>query len=312
MSIVQRQEIPENIGLLAAQRNVYSRAKNIIGLQMILSVPVALCAAIMTLVKPELKGYVALWGILVVVFDLFAFTPWVRKLRDNAARIQELFDSKVLGLDWNEISVGKKPEPEIIHEEAKKYGMEEGNIAGLSNWYPMVVDKVPEVCGIIICQRANIWWDARMRRKYALSIRIILVFVALAAIGYGIHEKKDMLEFLAYIVAPLLSTYVFGYRQMTEHGDAADRLDKLREISEHIWSDAVAGKDAAALKLKCRILQDQIFDHRKKNPPIFDFLFWLLRDGNEVLMNKGAEVLVSECLSTLSVNRLSTSGFKLP
>jgi len=79
-----------------------------------------------------------------------------------------------------------------------------------------------------------------------------------------------------------------------EHGDAADRLDKLKELSEKIWSDAVAGKDVATLKLECRTLQDQIFDHRKKNPPIFDFLFRWFRDGNEVLMNKGAESLVRE------------------
>jgi hypothetical protein len=294
MSIVQRQEMPENIELLAAQKNIYSRAKNIIGLQMMLSIPIAICAAITTIVAPELKGYVAIWGILVVVFDLFVFTPWVKKLRDNAARIQELFDTKVLGLDWNEISVGKRPEPELVHEEAKKHGMEEAKIASLRKWYPIIIDKVPEICGIIISQRSNVWWDARMRRKYTLSIRVILVSIALGLIGYGLYEKKDMFEFLAYIVAPLASTYVFGYRQMMEHGDAAERLDKLKELSEKLWSDAVAGKDVATLKLKCRTLQDQIFDHRKKNPPIFDFLFRWFRDGNEVLMNKGAEALVSE------------------
>jgi len=79
-----------------------------------------------------------------------------------------------------------------------------------------------------------------------------------------------------------------------KYGDAADRLDKLKEISDKIWSDAVAGKDVATLKLKCRALQDQIFDHRKKNPPIFDFLFRWFRDENQALMNKGAEALVSE------------------
>lgn len=294
MSIVQRQEIPENIELLAAQRNLYSRAKNIIGFQMVLSVPVAICAAVTTIVKPELKGYVALWGVLVLVFDLFVFTPWVKRLRDKAARVQELFDTKVLGLDWNEISVGKKPECEIVHEEAQKHGLADEEIEGLRKWYPVVIDKVPEIFGIIISQRSNVWWDARMRRKYTFSIRVILVGVASVLIGYGLYEKKDMFEFLAYIVAPLASTYVFGYRQMMEHDDAADRLDKLKELSEKIWSDAVAGKDAGLLKLKCRTLQDQIFDHRRKNPPIFDFLFRWFRDRNEVLMNKGAEALVTE------------------
>jgi hypothetical protein len=294
MNIIERQELPENIELLAAQKNIYSRAKNIIGVQMLLSVPVALCAAITTIVKPELNGYIAFWGILIVLFELFVFTPWVKKLQDNAARIQELFDTKVLGLDWNEISVGKRPEPELIHEEANKHGIVEEEITGLRNWYPLIIDGIPEVFGIIICQRSNVWWDARMRRKYTLAIRVILVSIAMGLIGYGLYEKKDIFEFLAFIVAPLAATYVFGYRQMTEHGEAADRLDILKSFSGKIWSDALAGKDVATLMLESRALQDQIFEHRKKNPPIFDFLFRWFRDGNEELMNKGAKTLVDE------------------
>lgn len=294
MSIVQKQELPENIELLAAQRNLYSRAKNIIGFQMVLSVPVAIVATVAAIAKPEIKGYIALWGILVVVFDLFVFTPWVKKLRDSAARVQELFDTKVMGLDWNEISVGKRPEPELVHEEAQKHGLENEDVAGLRSWYPVIINEVPEILGIIISQRSNVWWDCKMRRKYALSIRVILVGIALGLIGYGLYEKKDMFDFLAYIVAPLASTYVFGYRQMMEHSDAAERLEKLRELAEKIWAEAKSGKDVASLKQKCRTLQDQIFEHRKKNPPIFDFIFRWFRDGNETLMNKGAATLVAE------------------
>ncbi len=294
MSIVRRQELPECIKLLAAQRNLYSKAKNVMGFHMVLSVPIAICATITSIVKPEWKGYVSLWGILVVLFDLFVFTPWAKKLRDHAARVQELFDTKVLGLDWNEIAVGKKPEHEMIHEEAQKHGLSDEDITGLRNWYPVVIDKVPEIFGVIISQRSNVWWDARMRRKFALFIRVILIGIAMGLIIYGVYEKKDILTFLAYIVAPIASTYVFGYRQMVEHTDAAERLDKLKELSEKIWTDALAGKDVEALKLKCRALQDQIFDHRKKTAPIFDFLFQWFRNGNEILMNKGAETLVDE------------------
>lgn len=294
MSIIQRQELPENIELLAAQRNLYSRVKNIIGLQMILSGPVAVTAAIITIARPDMKGYVALWGILTVVFDLFVFTPWVKKLRDSAARVQELFDTKVLGIEWNDIAVGRKPELELVHEEAQKHGLDEGSKSGLKKWYPVVIDTVPEIFGIIISQRSNAWWDCKMRRKYAYFIRVVLVFIALGLIGFGLYEKKDMFEFLAYIVAPLASTYVFGYRQMMEHTDTADRLDKLKDLAEKIWADAIAGKDVATLKIKCRTLQDQIFDHRKRNPPVFDFLFRWFRDDNERLMNKGAETLISE------------------
>jgi hypothetical protein len=91
---------------------------------------------------------------------------------------------------------------------------------------------------------------------------------------------------------------------MMEHSDAADRLDKLKDSSEKIWSEVTADKNAATLKLKCRTLQDLIFEHRKKNPPIFDFIFNWYRDGNEDLMNKGAEVLVKE----LSLHNKNATG----
>jgi hypothetical protein len=294
MNIIQKQEQPENIELLAAQRNLYSRAKKIIGFQMVLSIPIAICAAITTIVRPEFKGYVAVWGILTVVFDLFVFTPWEKKLREHAARIQEVFDTKVLGLEWNEFSVGKRPDAELIHEEALKHGLEEKMVEPLRRWYPTSLENAPEIFGVIISQRSNVWWDARMRRKYAFCIRAILVCIALGLVSYGVYEKKDMFEFLAYIVAPLASTYVFGYRQMMEQSDAADRLDKLKELAEKVWTEAIEGKGIDEIKAKCRKLQDLIFDHRKRNPPIFDFLFQWLRDGNETLMNKGAETLLAE------------------
>ena len=71
MSITLRQELPQNLELLAAQKNLYSRAKKIIGLQMVLSGPIAIGAAIVTIVSPDLKGYIALWGILIIGLDLF-------------------------------------------------------------------------------------------------------------------------------------------------------------------------------------------------------------------------------------------------
>lgn len=294
MSIIEKQELPENIILLAAQKNIYSRAKHIIGIQMTLSIPIAIIAAISIIVNPELRGCIAIWGTLVVIFDLFVFTPWVKKLRDSAARIQEMFDTNVLNLDWNEISVGKRPDAEMIYEESEKYGNEREKLAILKTWYPIAVNKVPEIFGVVICQRSNVWWDARMRRKYAFFIQFILVVIALGLAFYGIYEKKNMFDFLAYMIAPLASTYVFGYRQMVEHTEAADRLDKLKELSEKIWLDALGGMTQSNLNLKCRALQDQIFDHRKKNPPIFDFLFRWFRDDNEKIMNKGAESLVED------------------
>ncbi|PJG59246.1 hypothetical protein CUC53_08045 [Aeromonas cavernicola] len=131
-------------------------------------------------------------SLLVVVFDLFVFTPWVKKWRDNAARIQEVFDTNLFELEWNEIVVGKKPEYELAYEKAKKYGLDAERIVNLKEWYPTVIDKVTSIFGVFFCQRVNIYWDTRMRLRYSLAVRMILVLIELGVMGYGIYTKKDM------------------------------------------------------------------------------------------------------------------------
>lgn len=261
---------------------------------MILSGPVAICATLLGIAHPEIKGYVALWGLGVLFFDMVIFTPWQKNLLDSGAKVQELFDCSVLDLPWNEIKTGKKPGPELIHERAAKFGSDTNKITALKNWYPVGVQNVPVQWGSIICQRTNVWWDSKLRRRYAATIFGILIIVTISLIGYGIHKHINLLEFIAYIVAPMASAYVLGYRQITEHHNAADRLDKLKDHAEKLWAEAIGGEGIATIQTKARLLQDEIYDGRKRNPPIFDFIFRLLRNENEMLMNKGAEALIAQ------------------
>lgn len=293
MSITEKQEYKDNIELLAAQKNIYSRAKNIIGIQMLLSVPVSFGAVVLSATKPSFGNYVAILGILIVLLDLLLLTPWIKTLQELGARTQELFDTKVFSLKWNSIAVGKRPSPEDIHEEVSRHGTSEEKVKKLKEWYPISISQVPSELAVIICQRSNIWWDSKMRRKFALYIRLSLFLIALGLGFFAIHENKGLLECMVFF-ATLLPTYVFGYRQMREHEEAAATLDRLKEHSEHLWERALNGENPTVLTTESRSLQDQIFNHRKNNPPIFDFIFFWFRDKNEVLMNKGANVLVDE------------------
>lgn len=294
MSIVRKQNLPNQIEMLAAQRNLYSCSKRIIGLQMILGGPVAVCATFLSMTYPEIRGYIALWGVVILFLDLAILTPWQKKLRENGAKVQELFDCTVLDISWNEIKAGKKPEPELIHEQAKKYGVNAKNLAELNNWYPVSVQDVPILWGTIICQRANVWWDAKLRRKFATSIFFALIVISLLLISYGVYIQINMLDFITYIAAPISAAYVLGCRQFAEHRDSADRLDKLRDHADKFWMEAINGESISRMKPKSRLLQDEIFDGRKKNPPIFDFIFRIFRDENETLMNRAANVLIEE------------------
>src|SRR6187549_3528004 len=107
MNLIQEiQNQPLQIRRLEAQRQMYSSAKKVFLIQVVLSGPVAVGSALLVLSDPTLKSFVAFWGISVALLDLLILTPWQKRLREVAARIQETFDCDVLKLTWNEIKVG--------------------------------------------------------------------------------------------------------------------------------------------------------------------------------------------------------------
>ncbi|WP_337228599.1 S-4TM family putative pore-forming effector [Proteus faecis] len=295
MSITKRQNCDDNLKLLAAQRKIYSEVKNLIGTQVALSFPIAGISVALIIFYPQLKNYVALWGIFMLCLDLFFLTPKINEKRLCAAKVQELFDTKVLNLPWNELLADKKPNSEIIFEKSSEY--KENPKRPLKDWYPTIIDKIPEIYAVIICQRTNVWWDSEVRRKYASLLTIIIVIIALSIIAFAIYDNRNLFDFLVYLLAPLSSTFVFCYRQIKEHRKTADLLDKLREKSDNIWLN-ILNKKITPRKLKenSRVLQDIIFDHRKRNIPVFDFFFTLYRNKHEKLTNNTAEEYVNEYL----------------
>ena len=294
MSINQLQNTDSQIEMLAAQRNLYSSAKTIIGTQLTLAGPVAVIVTLLGIFYPGLKNYAALWGITVLVLDMVFLNPYQKNLRGQGALVQEAFDTKVLDIAWNEIKVGKSPEPELIHEQAHKFGKETQKLDKLKNWYPVEVQQLPVHWGSIVCQRANVWWDSKLRRRYANSVLAILIILAIVIIWFAFSQNLNFTDFVMKLVIPMAALYKLGVTQFIEHRDAADRLDKLRDHAEKIWSEAINGASLETIKVKSRLLQDEIYDGRKRNPPVLDIIFKIFRNDHEVQMNKGAMVFIEE------------------
>lgn len=300
MSINQKQNIDSQIEMLAAQRYLYSSAKMVIGTQIILAGPVAVVAILLAIFYPDLKNYVALWGVTVLVLDMAFLNPYQKKLRGQGALIQEAFDTKVLNIEWNGIKVGARPEPELIHEQAQKFGKDADKLDKLKNWYPVEVQQLPVLWGSIVCQRANVWWDSKLRRKYANTVLTILILLTISLIWLAFSQDLNFTGFVMKMVIPMAALYRLGVTQFIEHRDAADRLDKLKDHAETLWSEAINGARNEELKVNSRRLQDEIYDGRKRNPPIFDAIFKVFRNDHEAQMNKGAMAFIQEAKKKVS------------
>ena len=297
--IPETQLDPAQLKRLAAQRQLYSDAKAIQAVQIGISAlgPPILAVSIAFLRLDP--AYAASAAIIVTLLNIFWLTPMQQSLKRKAAKIQELFDCDVLELSWRELTIGTRLEMETVEKYASKYKRIAKERSTLINWYPKDVGKIPLHIGRLVCQRSNCWWDAQLRRRYAkfLIVGFLMVLIVVASLAFigGLTLDKIILA----IVNPLMPTFVVGIRQYKEHIESATRLDKLKEYTEQLWKKAVGGENPDELTRSARELQDEIYNHRRTSPLIFDWLYKLLRKQDEELMNRAAEDMVKEALESL-------------
>jgi hypothetical protein len=299
--IAKLQNEPRQLQRLAAQRQLYSTAKRIFGIQLVLGGPVAIGWSLAVVALPELRDFAAAWGALVSFSDLLWLTPWQKRLRERAARIQEAFDCDVLQLPWNDIKVGKPPDPELIKEQTDKYQNAHSLLPPLTYWYAPVVGELPLEFGRVICQRANCWWDSKQRRRYAGWVIASVIAVVLLMVGLGFIGGLTVDKLFLAILLPLSPALILAVRQFLEQTEAANRLDKLKEHAETLWSDMFNGGSRTKLANKCRALQDEIFENRKRSPLVFDWIFRKLRSDYDAQMNHGAQELADEAKRRLGI-----------
>lgn len=275
MNTIQQQQITQKqLERLAGQRQLYSEAKRIQGIQMMLAGPFVALWSLVVVWEPQLRVYSALWGIFVTLLDTFLFSRQQRSLKQQAAKIQELFDCDVLHISWSDVKVGHRPDAEAIMEAASDFKRHNPDLSMLKNWYPAAVDKLPIHLGRLICQRSNCWWDFRLRRRYityvTVSVVILTVFVVLAGFIGGMTLEK----FTLAILAPLMPAFVLAMRQYNEHKEYMESSDRLKEYIEKLWSNAIESKvTPEELTIESRALQDEIYDRRRRSPLIFDWVY---------------------------------------
>lgn len=287
-TIPETQNEPKQLQRLAAQRHLYSVAKRILGVEVLLGAPIAIAWAMAATNIPRVSSYAAFWGVLVSLSDVLWLNPWQKRLREKAAKIQEVFDCDILQLPWSDIKVGNRPDPELIKEQADKFQKGSSRVSPLHNWYPPIVGELPIQVARVVCQRSNCWWDSKQRRRYAAWVIAGVVFTVVTILGVGLVGGLTIEKFLLAVVAPMAPAIILAIRQCTEQIEAATRIDKLKDHAERLWFGAFSDAADQELLAKSRALQDEIFENRKRSPLVFDWIFRRLRSSYEKQMNHGA------------------------
>jgi hypothetical protein len=300
-SIPEEQNQPRQLERLGAFSQLYLEAKRLLGLNLVLSVPLALVWAFIVAGFPTLEIYSAIWGIGITLLSIFVLTPAQKKRQTQAAKVQQVFDCDLFQLDWQDFhNIGHPPEPEVTYAANRKYQKKNPAYEKLKDWYPVVVGQLPLPLARLVCQRTNCWWDAEQRRRYSAWIITILSMLAVVVLLIGFVNGLTLEKFLLAVVAPLFPALVLGITQYRENMQAAANLDQLKDKVSDVWSRALRRSETPETLYDYSIqLQDAIFNNRSTSPLIFNWFYQRLRDEKQDSMNKGAEALVEEAQEAL-------------
>ena len=104
-NIASKQNEQKQLERLAAQREIYSFAKKLYLLQIILTVILPIFLFIISSLWVNLIIYSALYSILITVIDNIFIQPIIKKQKIKAAKIKELFDCDVLDIEISPLKV---------------------------------------------------------------------------------------------------------------------------------------------------------------------------------------------------------------
>jgi len=291
--IAQQQNSDAQLLRLAAASGVYSRAKVVLAIQFALTVPAALATVLIATYSPTLKHWTVTYSFAVALLDALLLERYQAYLKKQGAKIQEAFDCDVLSLKWRKPKAGEPVETEVVHDEGNSYIKGHPDLNKLRDWYPPVVSQLPLLLARLVCQRANCWWDAKLRRKYSFILKLILWLLTALVVVFGLQTNQTLGQLVLAVVAPLSPALLWGIREIRKQDEAAEALDNLRGQVEQTWDHALDGTLAGdALQQTSIDIQNEIFERRSRHPMIFNWINRLVRDKQQASMNDKAQELV--------------------
>ncbi|MBS7565323.1 hypothetical protein KHS38_12995 [Mucilaginibacter sp. Bleaf8] len=292
--ILTRQNKPDALQRLAAQRELYSAAKGIFAWQALLTVILPVVLACFAIAFESWAPYIAWYGFIIFAIDLLAIDPQIKKLKTKAAKIQEMFDCGVLQLSYSELKTVSEITVETVLRYYKAHEKIATNIEKIKDWYPSAISEVGLPIARIICQRSSCWWDKKLREEYCQRIKYIIMGIFVLILSGCFFAKTETVH-LILILSALVPFFQFAIKQYNDNIDMNCRLQQLSNYIEQVWRDILNGTVAdPELKSESRRIQDGIYDNRTLSPLIFDFFYKKSRTDNELTMNEAAQKLVDE------------------
>ena len=251
-----RQNEEKSIAMLAAQRQLYRDAKSFEWYSIIFSLIIPFLISICLIFFKKNYYLVSLSGIITIgsmVYD-YVNNQTIKKLKYNAAYIQQEFDLHVFQMQWDKRLFGERINVDSkIARYSSKILADAKEKEALKDWYTLPVAEKPLLEGVLACQRENISWDSvlRERVKRFSTLFIVLLIFLVFVIGLFNNETVILLMTRIVFVVPMIKWLLSLINTVNEDIERLTMLDRL------------VNNTKTKKMVDLQEIQKYIFDHRK-------------------------------------------------
>jgi len=279
--ILQRQNLPPNLRLLIAQRRLYARAKIFSNCRLIGEGILALVGPVIGAASPSTAGALAAITGAWIFLSRTALARAASIRTEAAASIQEQFDVDVLGIPPSPI--WSPTPPETIADAAGPDWEQAVDGENVRDWY-RIPAGVPSPAAVLICQRSNVAYTARLQLRFAAWWPYMFVGWACLMLVTAALRDATFLEIVLGVVMPTLPSVLDSLELRRDFAASAQRNSLVADEIEKEIRSRPTRVHASTL----RNLQDHILQLRSSAPLVPERFYGNRREANERAMSEAA------------------------
>jgi hypothetical protein len=299
--ISERQNDPEKLDLMKASSRANLTTQRWIRVRLAAGFLFAGAGFAVTALQDVLPGR---WSDVVVTLAVLWTLCHLTLLRNRitssaheAALVQEHFDTDLFQTDWNDLAAGDPLRYERLSELTRKFNNLPARIRNPKefrhkDWY-VDTDGLPWPYDALLCQRQNLSWDARLRRRWAgLIYTVLFVWIAVGLVTAVVVDASvvgSILLFLAPSVPVIHTALTSAAGHRSAAGDRNRASSKVHIALTERGATQADPSEQQRLHVLMRQVQDRVLATRLHAPRTPGVLYKYLRKGDEEDHEEGAE-----------------------
>jgi hypothetical protein len=274
--------------------SAFSRAYNLgmryLGIRMIAEALFALAAIVISWLELSPAPWFGLISGIWLMTRRLILDGHERSLHRDAVRIQEEFDTRIFGLEWNKGLAGEA----VLASDVRRYAADfSGEANEVDTWF-VDTTGVPKWIAALIRQWQGAAWAKDDHRRFSILLAGGVGCLIALTVTVGLITDLTLADYLAALALPILPVILSLQEMRSRHRNQVDERGRAEALINSALIRIRVSSEADATERESRQVQDALYLSRLTGGRIPQWLYKMFREKNVRAIDAAASQLAAE------------------